>query len=506
VIFIKLSAEYLKKKLIKIVLEPECIKNPYHIVHYWEIYKSFSKFEYTELSSTNFNKGYFHFTMMAAHLLKPSFVGKEQDLSTKEGEYMIKKRFFEKNMELLKDFMKRYPQDSWLAELALGKLYTKQESSCALASHIVTKNMNKNLLDKTSVLLIKLKVLSKLGLRLDHSQKETAQIKNFIHVQDEYKKLKKNMIQGINSHIEFWKTFTSSKPNLLQMIRLAQKNVISSKKLRVIASQCRDFKKMLFSEPLLTCSLYCYFFQDQSLLAGNLLKEYFQTEHQITDLYNKSENTVQNPRFTSDALYLIVSSQLSKLGEILDCSGKINAILGYPKEILIGKSINVLVPPLYSKSPDYFLKTSDENTLNKTRTISISDQEGYIRTAIINISLAYLQDYELCYNIILEPVKDDTRLVIIESNGAISGCSENFTKDLDFQKYHKEDDKDKFNIKEICPNFLNIISKKSQKHFLALSPSSQEESSPSTSAKDTSHQSPITKDIELSFFPFCLSG
>jgi len=253
------------------------------------------------------------------------------------------------------------------------------------------------------------------------------------------------MIKNIEYHLKFWKTFSSAKPNFVKMIELAKKNITSSKKLNAISNHYRDFNKIAFSEPLLMISIYCYFFKDEVLLAESLLKEYFQAEQKAKQ--RQERNDVDTTlKFTSEAIHLIISPEQNKVGEILDCSGKVNAVLGYPKELLIGKSINILFPQFSSS----VLKPSSWNKLlNKTEPISIVLKDGYLRVGIFHISLNYIQSYELCYNLVLECVEHDTRVVILEKNGAILNYSENFAKDLGFKG-----PSELFNIKDICSDYL----------------------------------------------------
>jgi len=452
--FIKLYKSYVENKLLRILQNPSEIRNAYDLVHYWETYKFYWKAGSSGASCSRFSEKYFDFLSLTVN-------GEDDNREVK------KRMYYERNIELLKEFVSRYPGDSWLVELALAKIYAKEESSCILASHIATKGKNRNFLDQTSLLIIKLKILKKISLK--KSSQETLDVTNFIQIQAQYKSLRKDMIKNIEYHLKFWKTFSSAKPNFVKMIELAKKNLGSSKKLNWILHHYKDFSKIAFSEPLLIISIYCYFFKDEVLLAENLLKEYFQTEQKARQRQEK--NDADSLKFTSEAIHLIISPEQNKVGEILDCSGRVSAVLGYPKELLIGKSINILFPHLNNS----LLKPSSwNNFLNKTNSVSILVQDGYLRSGIFHISLNYIQGYELCYNFVLECVENDTRVVIIEKNGGgILNYSENLAKDLGFKG-----PQDQFNMKDICPDFL--------KRSSALK----------------SHDDHEEEEAELSFFPF----
>ena len=207
--FIKIYKSYVENKLLRIMQNPEKIKKGYHLVHYWEIYKFYSKYGFSEVSGVRFHEKYFDFLSITGGV---NLKGDNREVIN-----MKKKMYYENNIGLLKEFIKRYPGDSWLVELVLGKVYTKQESSCALAAHIVTNQTNKNFFEKVSLIMIKLRILNKLRSRkIDDS--EALQIANFVHMQDQYKKLRKEMIRNIDSHVKFWRMFSSTKPSLVKMI------------------------------------------------------------------------------------------------------------------------------------------------------------------------------------------------------------------------------------------------------------------------------------------------
>ena len=376
----------------------------------------------------------------AGHILKEI----TQDWNTTK-QKSVNRYFLKKSMEMIHTYSKK---NSQLAKLTLARFYSKYEVYYAQASHIIDEGADSNIFQRNSLLFIKAQTLQKLQAKSIRSQnKEQLHVGEFIRLQETFKKIQKDFITSTSLHIEFWKHFQLPKPSLLQLLNLAQKSKQRSQKLKYVTQAAKLFAQHNFPEPLLVCGLYFHFFQYEMATAQSLIRDFFQLEQKNKDTNHHHHfgfKTFNNQhRFTSEAIYFIISPAQNSLGKILDCSGRVNSVLGIPRDLLVGQSVNTLIPPTFAKYHDNFLKgqhqSSSPSILDKTREVTILMKDGYIASAYLHVTLTHVRNHELCYYSLLEPLKNDIRIVMIANNGLMSSYSRNFAEDLGVIDYSDKD-------------------------------------------------------------------
>ena len=91
---------------------------------------------------------------------------------------------------------------------------------------------------------------------------------------------------------------------------------------------------------------------------------------EIDNIYNADINEIDYLNLNAqifkekDEIYLLVSGDKKKLGEIIDCSISFSKIFGYKKEEIIEKNINVLIPEIFhNKHNSILLEQSNKDQL-----------------------------------------------------------------------------------------------------------------------------------------------
>jgi len=465
----------------KTFMEPLSIKNLYYLLQYPKIHKSYStnpspSFPHGDISRKNFE--YFTILKQAGQADLSGAELEPREIQNLRDEYFLKKI-----IEILNQYLTRNPNE-WLCKCALARLYTKSEGTYALTSHLIESSAKYGWRSQTAALFTKFKVITKLNIRQDQIEGQADEnkktgitginldIQNFLKLQRSYDIIRRYLAHQLGLQMQFWRYFQNNQQNYVNLLQISQQIKKEGEKFKPILEDCKEFIQKGFGEPLLIYGLYCCLFQYNLALGQKLVKEYFQLERrnkQAPD-YNFTggfNSTSTDKRFSSDAIYLIISSSSHNAGEILNCSGKVELAFGISRGRLIGKSINTLMPSFYAKNHDYFLKNqfqaSSQSILNKTREITAITNDGYIMPCLLHISFTYLSDYGFCYYALLEPIKDGTRLLLINEEGKVLNISEDLVNDLDISS-------SKFgnlNIVDLCPEYGQISppSMISQQHY-----------------------------------------
>jgi len=453
------------KRLEKeIFTQPKRIENIYYLLQYLNISKSYSGHQYTRLATSRIDKRYLEYISVIKQSEIAGCLPVEDNQGwSRETQKIVDEFFFKETIGVLSHHLSRTP-DSWLCKCALARLYADNEGTYALTSYLIESSGRYGWKSEIATLYTKLLVIRKLNERTEVKGDMNLDIRSFLNLHKSYDEIRGYLTDQLALQVEFWRHFMQEKPKFLQLLEVSRKIKKQSEKFQAVLNNWREFVRIGFAEPLLIYGLYCCFFQYNLGLGQKLIKEYFHLDHK-----HKHENKILKEdgegqkEFTSEAIYLIVSSAPNNTGEILNCSGKVELTFGISRGMLIGQSVNTLMPSVIAKNHDLILRNhlqvSSQSILNRTREIIAMTHDGYLIPFLLHVSFNYLSDYGFCYYALLEPVKGvsqedgghgNTRLLLMNSDGKIMNFSKDLIEDLDIDPEMRFSG---MNILDICPEY-----------------------------------------------------
>jgi len=464
IIMVNLETNHLKKLLLKIFLHPLGIKNPYHVLHYREISRYFTKFSSSGLAANKIDDQYFHHiaTLQQQPSLAKLLTNSEQ-LCTTTFQKEIKTYFDSFYLDLLNISIKENPRIK-LLKAVLARTCAKQGSLFVLANNILEEHIKPALTFKNSFYLVKLTILKKLHTTV--KSKTSLEIQSYIQTSSQFQYIKKEMVEQLKVQSQVWKALQSNDSNYLHLLTQAQIIHSKSKFINHILSEYKNFDSTNFIEALLISGLYRYFVQYETPTGQKMINDYCALEArkmQAESGFNNTDDIMIN------SFHLIISTSPKKLGVIVDCSGKAKEIFGLPKDLLIGQNLTALMPSVYC---NYF--NNLENTSEEIKEVAFYTKKGYLLPMKVHISLSYLQEFGLSYYALLKPIEDHKRILLVNSRGEILDFSKDFAQDMGI--IAKQDkNQNQWEITELCPEIgktLKVLDNrkvfKTQKSMKAL--------------------------------------
>ena len=290
--------------------------------------------------------------------------------------------------------------------------------------------------------------------------------KNFFH-SFEYKiKVKEFRImisKATSLYNDFWTLITinrlNSSDNLEELYRIGSEMMKLSKKIDESYNSLIKIKSDNYS----LIKLYTYFFKNvlndrekykrSKLKSPNSSQNIGSNSHEV-DFSNFDINILRDKDLFK---YLILSANKKDLANIIDFSTNICHILGYNKNELMGKNINILIPEILHKEHNILLSNFNEKSKN------ILFEELYNRG---NYIPEYLEKevYAISKSKLMIPIKVKSYLVQTEGNELVYIIE--LSKIKDFQKDLKNNElnskcviltDNNFNIKSFTPNCVNYL-------------------------------------------------
>ncbi len=453
IIMVSLYSNYLQKLLIKILIRPMGIKNPYHVIHYREISKYFAKFSTSGLAANKIDEQYFHHitTLKQQPSLAKIFSSNsdsEQQLCTTTFQKEINDYFYSFYLDLLNTHIKRYPGIK-LLKAVLARSYAKQENQFVISNNVLEEHIRPVLALKNSFYLIKLTILKKLHITSSlYKSKTSLEIQNYIQTSYQFKNIKKEMVEQLKVQSQLWKAFQSNDSNYLQLLTQARFIHSKSRLISLLLSEYKNFDSTGFIKALLISGLYRSFVQYDTAIGQKMINDYCALEARKIQAENFSNH--KNDMMIN-SFHLIISTLPKKLGVIVDCSGKAKEIFGLSKDILMGQNLTALMPSVYS---NYFNNEIFNNLARSSgeeiKEVAFYTKRGYLFPMKVHISLSYLQEFGLSYYALLKPIEDHRRVLLVNSRGEILDFSKDFAKDMGIipkqDKNHNH-----WEIAELCP-------------------------------------------------------
>ena len=460
-ILTRVYTTYLQKLVINILAFNSPNKNPYHIVHFWSVFKYFS-LDFTKRinQSRYFSKR--HLIIVAflkelpIHLnsSKLNLHTVKEDISQEFNEHKIKNDVSNLFTKLLEQAITGNPQNL-LLKATLAAAYVKSDSILLGNSIIIREFQHKKSWQYRLLYhLFRSKLQAKVN---DQSSRENSEkrtdrspdIQAFIKASQISKTLKNLIRNQLDDQIQFWKVLQMSTVNAASLIRYTH---IVHRRIIEVEAHWRSYEDINSHhnfESLLVYGQYLTQIQDQAEIGNKLIKKY--SDSIAREAFDVFRNAEGNQKISvSNSVWLIISGMPDELGYVIDCSSNIESKLRVDKKSVYRKSINNLMPSFFAKQHDHFMVAPlgfkivhrNQETLILTR--------GHLTRSLIEISLSYFTDKGLCYFVLLEPIIDDKMIVLIREDGTIVDTSDDFERNV-------RGNSREASILTFCPDFERIL-------------------------------------------------
>ena len=166
---------------------------------------------------------------------------------------------------------------------------------------------------------------------------------------------KTNIIEIVSNYIMFWNLLISSHKDIVSDLgKLAEiGNKISS-----LNDEIKKIYNELKKSNLIDRNLLKYYFLYQRNVLNNTdfkydknkLEQIENNESETNDLLSLQENIEEEQlNINQERKIIIISSKIENIGNILNISLSACNLFGFPKEEIIGKNINILIPEIFQK-------------------------------------------------------------------------------------------------------------------------------------------------------------
>ena len=470
ILFTRIYTNYLQKILIRIFCHLSDVTNPYFVTHFWDIYYyvSMARVKPTEFTRI-FEENYFYYNSVYKHFWSQGINPSSTSTCT---DSEVKTQFLRAYISVLEALVKKNPK-SWLLKSILAIMYIKYKKLFFKADRQIKEalEISYTFLDRWSLVYNELKMIKKIAKvqsqELHGKEHQTGQdskglnISRYFKLTITFEKLRDLIKQEVDLIASFWKEFQSPTSELNILIKRAKQ---INRKREFIRRYWRSHEYLFesdYAQPIFTFGLYLEFVADDSRNGANLINKFDQIQEKLLAQTNIEVCQGVTKKYTnlSNCLYMAVSGSSGQLGTILDCSKNSKQILSLENSSLKGRSVNSLMPIVFGKRHDKLMREMEEgtrpNVLGCVRNIEILSKRGYLEPFRLCVSIYLPEKHGIVYAVLMEPVTDDKRIIIINEDGDLLNFSKNFAQDMNI-----DTDKSKaktINILSICPEYEEIM-------------------------------------------------
>ncbi|CAD8065320.1 unnamed protein product [Paramecium sonneborni] len=306
--------------------------------------------------------------------------------------------------------------------------------------------------------------------QLDSFQNENfgkVDVASQISFQNNYRQLLQYIEQTTLSQMEFWSVLQEDFPDLAKVYQVGQK---INKLLKLIDILWIKIQKGT-SNISKAMRLYGQFINDvlqDEDYGQQLLKKSEQYQQQIQQRKKQIIQFIAGDEigFEQQAT-VIVSTSIEKFALVITLNQSCCHLIGYTKQEIINRKINLFMPNLYQKFHDQyierFLLTSDIKNINKDRFIFLKDKQNYILPCYIVLRILHTIDenVNLAAQFITIKAFKPTCYLIIDQEYNIDSISATAIQLLGMENKQVINKKLRFDLlfPEFIENFLIYMSK-----------------------------------------------
>jgi len=284
-------------------------------------------------------------------------------------------------------------------------------------------------------------------------------IATYMGILDYHQRLKQNIIDQIQSQIEFWNNLSSNTPDLASLLEYAQKATNKRITVEILWNTLQEKCWHTYGYPFLLYGTYLSLVNYDNYQGDKLIKHYHDLSLKVSNAKKITDDITDENAFADDVVAIVISGSPVNLGKIIECSYSFETVFGYKKDSTLGKNISFMMPTFYRVRHDDFLRAFNrsgrEKLLHRKAFLFGLSSEGYLIPFNLHVTMRPNVQEGISYVGLLKPVKDNKRHLLIDVDGIIHGASENLARDLGLTKAYLESSPSIFSF---CKHFDQILS------------------------------------------------
>jgi len=207
------------------------------------------------------------------------------------------------------------------------------------------------------------------------------------------------------------------------------------------------------------------------------------------NIENYKSNTIDDINLHDDHnISFFLKGDLNSLGEIVDCSSNIKNSLGYPKGTLIGKNINLILPPFFQGVLTDIMKRKLESNDDLFNIDYIDcftkDQNGFISPVKNMVTMYPTFENGLLFWSLMRNINSEFDYMLVGENGVIEGFSQKLQYDLWINP------NEKITLNRLCPSLAKL------ERIMELISTNKLENSNEEEVEEQEYVKPYTRSIE----------
>ena len=278
----------------------------------------------------------------------------------------------------------------------------------------------------------------------------TLDIQNCVQYQLKLKTLKELIISNTEDYLNLWESYSKPDFNLRKFFSMSEKIEIQANRID------RLWKNIINSHqeaPLAAFPFYSSYLASvrNSIYSSEKLMKIYRRKMDLVHKQEGEEETkvTQNNLGDENNIFFWVSMDKRSLGIIRNVSDNVSGHLGWLPKELIGKNVNVMIPPFLQNKHHSFLLNHIEGKSTSSFSLNhvafVRDKEGFIKQCQAYVTVSPFLTNEIIYLAVVRIISSERDYILLHE-----GFVDSYTEGV-AEKFHISEG---IHFSEICPNYI----------------------------------------------------
>ena len=380
------------------------------------------------------------------------------DMKTLKGFRDSLEEFYQARMiDILKQGIQKQKNNSKLKVILIQNLLSQQQIKIRAAITTLTSNTMGEKLHFTEELIEEItlkRIQREINNYFNTKQNNVLNMKAYVDFSADEKRFLDLAISTTRKYIDFWNYFLGPTPKIMNLLKKSvclEKEADHFEELwRVYTNKYKNFYNIMSD----MYYVYLKLVRNMPFMAHKLNKNSAYKLKLAHELQRNYESGI-----TEDSLYLpgtitlAISMSKERIGRITFASENITTLLGFRRDELLGKNVNMLMFPLLRSKHDEILSKHlskiekyEKKDFYYTFTSFISTKKGYVLPCSNYITIFPYVEKELIYINTIRINSSDQEYLVVNQDGVIDAYTQRIGKALNLST------KDIINLKDIISN------------------------------------------------------